>query len=342
MAVGIAGCWHDALGRGIFYDKRAFCWPACCRKISDCKKALSEALDAFDCPASFLLENDEKLRFALSVRLPPGRMDIVFSLPYFPSVTDFLLAPGLQTIKTHPGCLRFSQISHWACGFAAIPSHLQFYPPRIDQMNPSPKTGSRIASLPAVKSGGELFIVDNGDENWKGLKYLQDWTEIASASDIATGFFEIGALLALDGQWQKLDKIRILMGKDVFARARQDILDGLKMKTEPSGRAATECRREKDNSLSLRLSALFHHVQGQEPPDDYKTTGAWPEATRQIANAVPVLLAKKSARPCLGKLLLNKKQNTRRLTRNFKPTQKRRLYAEIWPFRLNKHRVVWK
>jgi len=31
------------------------------------------------------------------------------------------------------------------------------------------------------KSGGELFIVDNSDESWKGLKYLHDWTEIASA-----------------------------------------------------------------------------------------------------------------------------------------------------------------
>ena len=35
------------------------------------------------------------------------------------------------------------------------------------------------------KSGGELFIVDNSDEAWKGLRYLQDWTEIASAFDIA-------------------------------------------------------------------------------------------------------------------------------------------------------------
>jgi len=77
------------------------------------------------------------------------------------------------------------------------------------------------------KSGGELFIVDNSDETWKGLKYLQDWTEIASAFDIASGYFEIGALLALDGQWQKLDKIRILMGDQGTARTRQAILEGL-------------------------------------------------------------------------------------------------------------------
>lgn len=49
-------------------------------------------------------------------------------------------------------------------------------------------------------SGGELFIVDNSDDHWKGLRYLEGWTEIASAFDIATGFFEIGSLLALDGK----------------------------------------------------------------------------------------------------------------------------------------------
>jgi superfamily II DNA or RNA helicase len=78
------------------------------------------------------------------------------------------------------------------------------------------------------KSGGELFIVDNSDDTWKGLKYLQDWTEIASAFDIASGYFEIGALLALDGKWQKLDKIRILMGDEATARTRQAILQGLR------------------------------------------------------------------------------------------------------------------
>jgi hypothetical protein len=71
------------------------------------------------------------------------------------------------------------------------------------------------------KSGGELFIVDNSDTKWKGLRYLQEWTEIASAFDIATGFFEIGSLLALDGKWQKLDKIRVLMDDQAPARTRQ-------------------------------------------------------------------------------------------------------------------------
>ena len=48
------------------------------------------------------------------------------------------------------------------------------------------------------KSGGYLFIVDNANNHWKVQRYLHDWCDIACALDIATGYFEIGALLALD------------------------------------------------------------------------------------------------------------------------------------------------
>jgi superfamily II DNA or RNA helicase len=58
----------------------------------------------------------------------------------------------------------------------------------------------------------DQFIVDNTDEHWKALDYVREWCEISSAIDIATGHFEIGALLALDGAWQKVDKIRLLIG----------------------------------------------------------------------------------------------------------------------------------
>ena len=50
----------------------------------------------------------------------------------------------------------------------------------------------------------DLFIVDNSISGWTGLRYLKEWTEIAKAFDIATGYFEIGSLLALDGKWQGL------------------------------------------------------------------------------------------------------------------------------------------
>ncbi len=98
--------------------------------------------------------------------------------------------------------------------------------------------------------GGELFIVDNSDEAWKGLKYLQDWTEIASAFDIATGYFEIGALLALDGKWQKLEKIRILMGDEVSQRTRQALLDGLRARITRALDASAEDEKERNDFLS--------------------------------------------------------------------------------------------
>ena len=52
-------------------------------------------------------------------------------------------------------------------------------------------------------SGRPLFIVDNSVEGWTGLRYLSDWTEFATSFDIATGYFDIGSLLALDSKWQQ-------------------------------------------------------------------------------------------------------------------------------------------
>lgn len=100
------------------------------------------------------------------------------------------------------------------------------------------------------KSGGDLFIVDNSDENWKGLRYLQEWADIASAFDIATGYFEIGALLALDGKWQNLKKIRILMGDEVSQRTKQALLDGLKARITKALDSSAEEEKEKNDFLA--------------------------------------------------------------------------------------------
>lgn len=71
------------------------------------------------------------------------------------------------------------------------------------------------------RTGSELFIVDNSEDDWKALRYLKDWCGLSKSIDIASGFFEVGALLALDGEWQKLDKIRILMGDEVSRRTKR-------------------------------------------------------------------------------------------------------------------------
>ncbi len=92
----------------------------------------------------------------------------------------------------------------------------------------------------------DLFIVDNSDKHWKAKDYLHEWADLAHAFDVATGYFEIGALLALDGQWQKLDKLRILMGDEVSKRTRDALLAGIETVLDTS----IEKRKEKDDFLS--------------------------------------------------------------------------------------------
>jgi len=91
------------------------------------------------------------------------------------------------------------------------------------------------------KSGSDLFIVDNSDQDWKVLRYLRDWCQLSQALDIATGYCEIGSLLALDGEWQKVDRIRILMGDEVSRRTRKAFAEGLdQVKRRLDGSLETE------------------------------------------------------------------------------------------------------
>ena len=78
--------------------------------------------------------------------------------------------------------------------------------------------------------GGDLFIVDNSVSGWTGLEYLRQWSDLARSFDIATGFFEIGALLALDGKWQQLDKIRLLMGDEVSLQTHKVFKEALRQR----------------------------------------------------------------------------------------------------------------
>lgn len=65
---------------------------------------------------------------------------------------------------------------------------------------------------------GNLLLVDNISEDNTVSKYLRQWCGVSKQFDIATGYFEIGGLLELDGEWQKLDKIRIILGSEVTKR----------------------------------------------------------------------------------------------------------------------------
>lgn len=120
-------------------------------------------------------------------------------------------------------------------------------PPEMGAFKKSPPKVP--AKPPAPSRVGDLFIIDNSDEQWTAARYLHDWCDYAAAMDRATGYFEIGSLLALDGQWQKLDQIRILMGDEVSKRthdAFEEALGGLKQKLDES----IEREKEKNDFLT--------------------------------------------------------------------------------------------
>lgn len=77
-------------------------------------------------------------------------------------------------------------------------------------------------------NASQLFIVDNSDTDWKVQSYLAEWCDLARQIDIATGYFEIGALLTLKEGWQRVDKIRILMGDEISLRTAAAFEKGLK------------------------------------------------------------------------------------------------------------------
>lgn len=111
----------------------------------------------------------------------------------------------------------------------------------------------------AERRVGELFIVDNSDENWRVAEYLREWCDIARAFDIATGYFEIGGLLELDGSWQKLDQIRILMGDEVSKRtlsAFNEALDRIESKLDDSIEEAKE-----KNDFLAGVPAIVQAIQ---------------------------------------------------------------------------------
>lgn len=92
----------------------------------------------------------------------------------------------------------------------------------------SRRRGRPGPSQSAAPDEGALFIVDNAPGGRSGLAYLREWCELATSFDIATGWFDIGALLALDGQWQSLERIRLLIGGEVGGRTRRALLDAVR------------------------------------------------------------------------------------------------------------------
>lgn len=68
--------------------------------------------------------------------------------------------------------------------------------------------------------GNERFIVDNSAADDNVLYCVQNWCHPSAKIGIATGHFEIGALLSLRNEWPRVGEIRILMGEEVSLRTK--------------------------------------------------------------------------------------------------------------------------
>ena len=94
-----------------------------------------------------------------------------------------------------------------------------------------------------------IQIIDNQNEDTSVKMFLEKTLPVTSSLDVATGYFEIGSLLLLDGKWQKLDKIRILFGDEVTARTNkvfEQMLSELRQRIDNG----IEADKEKDEFLT--------------------------------------------------------------------------------------------
>jgi DDE family transposase len=113
-------------------------------------------------------------------------------------------------------------------------------------------------STEAASGAGRQFVTSQpprpSSRSWTALRYLEEWSGIAKAFDLATGYFEIGALLALDGKWQPLEKIRILMGAEMTYRTRKALLEAVRSRAMEILDGSIEADKETNPFLPRRSS----------------------------------------------------------------------------------------
>jgi superfamily II DNA or RNA helicase len=101
-------------------------------------------------------------------------------------------------------------------------------------------------------------LIDNRDENTV-LKALLGLLPHTAKLDVATGTFEIGALLSLGASWHSIEAIRIVMGDETTRRTRQVLLESLTRQTDES----LEQVKERDDTLT-GLDAVKQALQTKQ------------------------------------------------------------------------------
>lgn len=75
---------------------------------------------------------------------------------------------------------------------------------------------------------------------------IKQIAQTTKSLDVATGFFELGSLLALDGDWQRIGKIRILLGDALGRRTRRELVEAFRQQNDDS----LELTKSRDDSLT--------------------------------------------------------------------------------------------
>ena len=78
------------------------------------------------------------------------------------------------------------------------------------------------------------------------LAALQKLVPQAVQLDIATGTFEVGGFLSLDGHWQTVERIRVLMGDETTGRTKNELVLALRKTSDDS----IETAKEADDDLT--------------------------------------------------------------------------------------------
>ena len=88
------------------------------------------------------------------------------------------------------------------------------------------------------------IIIDNRESNTL-LETLKNLLPQAVSLDIATGYFEIGSLLALQDSWQHPNRLRIILGDETSKRTRRELIESVESKCNDS----IEVEKEIDDTL---------------------------------------------------------------------------------------------
>lgn len=99
-----------------------------------------------------------------------------------------------------------------------------------------------------IMKHNSLYIVDNSNDDSSVKSYLSEWCTVSKQMDIATGYFEVSGLLALGEEWQKLDKIRIILGNEMTKRTK-GIIEEVAQAMIDRFRSSVEKEQEKNEFL---------------------------------------------------------------------------------------------